>query len=111
MHGSMYHQKSDLLPGLLPGNNAYVIDNFTIPMKFEMRSDFHSPIATEGLFNVITVVTSFRFTCNTNYYGEDCSIYCFRRTGDTFICSSNGSKICDQGYTNPDNNCKDKGIY
>ena len=43
----------------------------------------------------------YRFTCNTNYYGNLCTVYCRARNDyyGHYTCSSSGSKVCNSGWT------------
>ena len=48
-----------------------------------------------------------RFTCNSNYYGSRCTVYCKAQNNywnGHYTCSSSGSKICNSGWTGT--NCK-----
>ena len=61
-----------------------------------------------GTYGVVLLVLSYSVTCTQNYYGPDCSTYCVPSDNSMghYNCDpSNGSKICLQGYQNPENDC------
>ena len=50
---------------------------------------------------------SFRLTCQRDFYGPDCSVFCVD-TNDTrghYTCSNSGERVCLEGYQNSTTNC------
>ena len=45
--------------------------------------------------------------CRNSYYGTQCNVFCEGRNDSLghYQCSRNGSKICLEGYQDPDTNC------
>ena len=96
------------------------IDDIYINM--ELRADSKLPSRTSthvGVLGFVTVKLSIRVQCLEDFYGDDCSTFCTLQDSDQnghFACNSeDGSRLCLQGFQNPDNNCRDAitgdGIY
>ena len=77
-----------------------------------VRTDtYTSPISTTGTYNIATIAIAYLSYCSINYYGNDCSVYCLESNSDNtgyYTCDNNGGKVCKEGYTNINNDCKDK---
>ena len=63
--------------------------------------------------------TNGHFTCNrtdgsrvclSGFYGPECRTFCQASNsedGGYYTCDSNGSKVCRDGFTDPENNCRE----
>nr|ADU54210.1 Delta5 [Amphimedon queenslandica] len=62
-----------------------------------------------GVFNRVSLLSSYRLLCSVNYYGFDCSVLCIPYNDDTnghYTCNSTtGAKKCREGWQNVTNNC------
>ena len=86
---------------------VHLIDNFSIPLELKPLNYFSSPIDINGAFDIGSFTIAYRIQCGANYYGPDCSVFC--RSAGHYTCDINGDKVCNEGYTNPLNDCKDHG--
>ncbi|KAL4226034.1 hypothetical protein ACF0H5_014021 [Mactra antiquata] len=59
------------------------------------------------IFNYQVISAQARVYCDTNYYGEVCTIFCEPKDSDEeghYTCAEDGSKVCNQYYHGPE--CK-----
>jgi len=82
-----------------------LINTFTITIN--RTSAGTSPIIHRDTQHGSVLRFSYKISCMSNYYREDCSIYCQSRDDDTghFSCDSQGAIQCLPGYQNSDSNC------
>ena len=90
------------------------LDDIFIDQILEVSSNFTELEAYTGELNRVTVQMRFRVMCQQDYYGADCSIFCVAQNDDVngyYTCNSDGSLRCLEGFTNPQNNCRDSKLY
>ena len=70
-----------------------------------LPTDTSSPLATYSGRRV-SVVMSFRVVCDTNFYGDDCSVFCRGQNSSQnghYTCDkADGSLVCLPNYYGPD---------
>jgi hypothetical protein len=109
--------------GHWPGNFGLTVEVFesstSLITKFPGHDESMAPVSNS--YTNISLMDSlrrhldlrWRILCATDYYGDDCSVYCKPRddTDGHYTCNSNGTKECRVGYLDPLSNCTTKGEY
>ena len=65
-------------------------------------------LVANGFYNAAQFTVQITVFCQTNYYSNNCSVYCVPQNNSTngfYTCGTQGEKICRPGYTNPNGNC------
>ena len=91
------------------------------PLNFDKVDDLVSSILVSEALHTAVIFTerrsyrnfgseitlSFRLTCATDYFGDDCSTFCRPQNGSRghFSCDMSGNMTCLPGYSNPAVNC------
>ena len=60
--------------------------------------------------NKVRLSMSFRLQCEENYYSNNCTLFCVAQDDNVtghYLCNSDGSFQCLEGFENPENHCKD----
>ena len=78
------------------------IDRVIINRYFEVSNWFTPLESVVGIHRRVTLLLSFRLTCDENYYGSDCTTYCvsqFSYRPGGYFCNSDGDRVCSGPYT------------
>ena len=64
-------------------------------------------IAVQGIYNAANIALKFRLSCNQDFYGPKCEVFCRSRDDSEghYNCDVNGGKVCLSGWSDPANNC------
>ena len=100
-----------LIVDLINGDDD--LDDIFVDQTLEVSSNFTELEAYTGELNRVTVQMRFRVMCQQDYYGADCSTFCVAQNDNVngrYTCNSDGSLQCLEGFTNPQNNCRDSKL-
>ena len=89
------------------------LDDIIIDRTLEVNTGFTEMEEYTGILNRVTFQVRFRVTCQSNYYGADCSIFCITQDDNVnrhYTCNKNGSIQCLEGFENPNNSCRDSKL-
>lgn len=92
-------------------SRSFTIDEFNLKLPFQILPYFPTPISYQSTYNVATLILSYRMYCDEDYYGSYCEVLCEPQDDDTeghYNCGCDGEKVCLDGYTNPNNDCRDQ---
>lgn len=85
-----------------------LVDRVAFNVFAPANGQWTSEIDQRGLYENVLLTARFNVWCDPNYHGSDCATYCVATdsvNGGHYTCDSNGQKICNNGYSNPANNC------
>ena len=89
------------------------LDDIFIDRTLEVSSNFTELEVYTGELNRVTVQMRFRVMCQQDYYGVDCGTFCVAQNDNMnghYTCNSDGSFRCLEGFTNPQNDCRDSKL-
>ena len=84
-----------------------VVDNVFINMMLEVNTSYTALEEYTGELGSVTLLARFRVTCQREYYGRNCSIFCLIQNNifEHYTCNQDGMIQCLEGFQNPQNNC------
>ena len=91
------------------GTDRLLVDH--IRMNVALSPGTTTPFTVfTGLTINVNLTARFSLTCDPDYYGLDCNIYCSPQDSDElghYTCAANGNKECLPGYREPASDCKE----
>lgn len=89
-----------------------LIDRVTVDRVLEVSDTFTSEQDYTGEHGRATLRMSFQVTCNTNYYGQHCAVFCEPQDDvlGHYGCDSNGDRFCLEGWTDLANDCTEREL-
>lgn len=85
-----------------------MIDRVAFNINRSPTGTWSDNIHSNGYYGKAQFKVQVLLSCQPNYYTSSCSVYCVPQNDNTnghYDCSSQGEKICKNGYTNPSGNC------
>ena len=85
-----------------------LIDRVAFNINRSPTGTWSDNIHSNGYYGKAQFKVQVLLSCQSNYYTSSCSVYCVPQNDNTnghYDCSSQGEKICKNGYTNPSGNC------
>ena len=90
--------------------------DFALPLSNPVIDEFYYDGAVAPITDVIPltgehgtaqIIVQMFYRCAINFYGSSCATYCQERDNDRghYSCTSDGSRQCLNGYTDPTTNC------
>ena len=106
----LYIKARDSDPGLSGDDD---LDDIIINRALDANAGFTAMEEYTGILNRVTIRVRFRVMCHQNYYGVSCATFCIAQNNDMnghYVCNSDGSIQCTEGFENPTNNCRDSKL-
>lgn len=90
-----------------------IVDDVFVNMMLEVNASYTDVAEYTGVLGGVSLSARFRVTCQRDYYGSDCSIFCIAQNDDSFghfSCNEDGTIECLNGFQNPLNMCRESKI-
>lgn len=108
---TVLHDQTAIFGHLTPSNPVIgdLIDSIFIEEVVFSSSDSPTPLQNyTGFFGIAAAELSFSVTCTYDFFSENCDLFCPLARNDSlgrYGCDGNGSRVCLEGYRDPDTNC------